>query len=725
MRRTNLVSLLVPALAALACAACGDDDDGSSSSAGGGGSGSTTTTSSSTSSTQSGGGEGGGGEGGSGEGGSGEGGGTGGAGGETGSGGAGGAGGEGGAPAEAFELVVSANPANRDLDAVARVSLDLQTTAATIGGLGDVTSLQNVALTDDGDAFVAYDAPGGTGGLMFVAGLADAASGALGGGTRRVEGPATGLQTPKGVEVLEEAGLVLVADTAARDIKIFAVDDEGDVAPVAIVDSLGGNDRAVWDVDYDPAADRLYAAGTDGVVLVFDGFADDMGASGPTRTFTPAVDGAAVSVNLHGIQLVTSGLVLPETILVLSDVGDPAVATDGQIFTVDGPDTASGLVDVRGRLVGGTTMLGNPVDLVVDGTTLVVAEKSNDALLEFADVFGIAGTQSTAPSASTAFVKPESVALVADLLGNETVAVANPAGRDADAVVRLNALAQTVATLGAPGVLQSIQSTTLDADGTAYISVDLAGSTGGIVVVDDVVSAASLGVGSRRIAGAATGLLAPKGLVVATVGDVPMLLVADTGTAARDVKAFALDASGDTAPLFTVADLGADRAPWDVAYDADGDRLYVAATDGVVLVYDDFSTVQGGTGPTRTFTPAVGGVDVAVNLHGIELIAGTDVLVVSDVGDAAVGTDGQVFVIDGASTAEGLVDVTARLVGAATLLGNPVDVALDGDAIHVAEKSQDRLLRWDGALTLTGDLDVAADASVAFTKPESVFVRLD
>ncbi|HEY1098891.1 MAG TPA: hypothetical protein VGF99_08175 [Myxococcota bacterium] len=340
-------------------------------------------------------------------------------------------------------------------------------------------------------------------------------------------------------------------------------------------------------------------------------------------------------------------------------------------------------------------------------------------------MFGIAGTQSTAPSASTAFVKPESVALVEDLLGNQTVAVANPAGRDADAVVRLNALAQTVATLGAPGVLQSIQSTTLDADGTGYLSVDLAGATGGIVVVEDLASAATLGVGSRRIAGPATGLLAPKGLVVADVGGAPMLLVADTGTAARDVKAFGVDAAGDAAPLFTVTDLGADRAPWDVAYDADGDRLYVAATDGVVLVYDDFSTVLGGTGPTRTFTPAVGGVGVAVNLHGIELVAGSDVLVVSDVGDAAVGTDGQLFVIDGASTAEGLVDVTARIAGAATLLGNPVDVALDGETIYVAEKSQDRLLRWDGALSLTGDLDVAADASMVFTKPESVFVHLD
>src|SRR5690606_3942679 len=101
---------------------------------------------------------------------------------------------------------------------------------------------------------------------------------------------------------------------------------------------------------------------------------------------------------------------------------------------------------------------------------------------------------------------------------------------------------------------------------------------------------------------------------------------------------------------------GADRAPWDTAYDALGDSLFVAATDGTLLIYDDFSTDQGASGPSRTALPALDGTQISINLHGIAYLPEQDVLVLSDVGDAAIADDGQLFTIAEASTAEGIVD---------------------------------------------------------------------
>ena len=85
-----------------------------------------------------------------------------------------------------------------------------------------------------------------------------------GDGDRRIEGALTELVAPKGLIVSSDLDVVLIADTGALDIKAFALDASGDVAPSFTVSDLGAQGRAVWDIEYDPASDRLFAAGTDG-----------------------------------------------------------------------------------------------------------------------------------------------------------------------------------------------------------------------------------------------------------------------------------------------------------------------------------------------------------------------------------------------------------------------------------------------------------------------------
>jgi hypothetical protein len=223
-----------------------------------------------------------------------------------------------------------------------------------------------------------------------------------------------------------------------------------------------------------------------------------------------------------------------------------------------------------------------------------------------------------------------------------------------------------------------------------------------------------IGRGTGRIQGPATGLLQPKGLSIAF----DTLLVSDVGD--KQIRGFPLGASGDVAPAFVVTNLGADRAAWDTEYDAAGDRLYAACTDGAVLVYDAFSVNEGAAGPTRTILPMNSGFRLGFNLHGIAYSASTDTLILSDVLDLANPGDGRVFTIANASRVNGDTDARARIEGANTLLGNPTAIAFDGESLYVADKLNDKLLRFDGILEKTGRLDVRPDASTTVANAESV-----
>lgn len=162
---------------------------------------------------------------------------------------------------------------------------------------------------------------------------------------------------------------------------------------------------------------------------------------------------------------------------------------------------------------------------------------------------------------------------------------------------------------------------------------------------------------------------------------------------------------------------------WDVAYDGISDRLYAAMTNGTVAVYDNFisrATLAGlgsinltDAHPTRTITPGAvtGGVSskIAVNLHGIAFNRESNQLVLSDVGSADSDSDGSLYVINDARTASdtasgggpAIVVPSRTITGAATLLGNPVDVLLRSDGnLYVAEKANGggQILVFNGIL---------------------------
>lgn len=618
-----------------------------------------------------------------------------------------------GEPVEELVAVwASANPPAVGNDALVGLTPALDGLAPTLKLETDVISIQSVAINTGNDAAITYDAPGGAGGVIIRENLAqNPMNGALGLGDRIITGPSTGLVTPKGVEWAGGQGLFIVADTGAQAMKVFSINDSGDVAPMFEVTDLGSSE-AVWDMHYVPGNDdTLYAAGTNGEIQVYEDFLMSMGQAGPDRTIVPFSEGEKVSVNLHGITILNNRLYV-------TDVGDPMDAADGKLFTIPNASGADGEVDVEDLIEGG--MLGNPVDLEVrsgiPSERVFVAEKANKAIL----VFTRPALQPLQQTSMFAIDAPESIALVGN--GSVTFVARNGANLDADAALAVNLPAvgnpSVTATFDRIGSVSSIQSVALSHAGDAWVGFDGPASSGGGGVIlapglTGMTDDATISAVGSRIWGPNTGIVAPKGL--ALTADLSALMVADFG--AGEIKVFDANITGDTPPAFSV-ELGGD-IPWDVAYDDPSDRLFVAVTNGNVLVFDGFLAEQGGSGPTRVISPTFDGGE-SINLHGIAYDAASDKLIVSDVGDAMVADDGFIFIIADASTAEDVVEVQAAIGGDQTKLGNPVDLVFDGANVYVAEKANSSVLRYDGVLDLVGLVNEPEAAAIEVVNAESV-----
>ncbi len=584
---------------------------------------------------------------------------------------------------------------------------------------------EGIALDLLGNLYAANDSGGAPSRLQALHKVVERSDNASAVSTLDRSLPAAGSMTLKGIAIAHEAGLVMAANLGGNSIEVFGTAAGENAVPLAST-PLAGN---AWDLVYDEPSDRLFLAMTNGTVVVVDDYVAGGFMATPSRTLTP--DTAGTVSNIHGIAYQAD-----TDTLVITDVGDAAVADDGRLYVIGNASTANGTVTPSRSLFGPATMMGNPVDLVLDGDKAYIAEKSNDAVLVYNNVVS-GNSGDVAPDNVVDSTKPESLVLVvnqpmlADLsdidesgTGFTGVAVTSNAPAsptDPDVVVLDLDL----------GAMQRGFTTGLDREslgfnqmGDAYITYDT-----GLAVInrlatgrDGEMFAASR---DRLIEGANTGLSSPKGFDVADQQG--WVLVTDNGDPA--VRVYGAQAGGDVAPLFSTS---LSVAPWDLDYDPDEDRLYVALTDGSVAVFDEYSTRRGSAGADRVITPAEGGVAFAAptNLHGIVHVAETDQLILSDVGSGANPTDGKLYVLGNASGADGLTDVSVRIddgdnnaVGA-TQLGNPVDIAFDGEHLYVAEKSQGMVLRFDNILSSAGG-DVAPSLTWMQSAPESVSLISD
>jgi len=553
-----------------------------------------------------------------------------------------------------------------------------------------------------------------------------------------ISGANTGLTNPKGIAVANDAGIIFAADFTGMRISIFGSQAAGDVAPVAEIVTAA----QPWDVAFDEDSDRLFVALTDGTIAVYDDAIASEFAPTVTRTIVPSdSDGNQISVNAHGIVYEPMS-----DRLVISDVGDAAVADDGQLFVLTSAASADGATVPTRTIGGASTVLGNPVDIALTGSTLRVAEKSNDAILVFTNIFsGESGD--IAPDLVTSTSKPESIAELTDVemqmdasdnglstMPIKGLSVTSNPGEAGDTTGGVTQYSATLSSeLASFDSTISIESATYTAVGDGYITFDdTATSTGGILVVNRLKSTRNDGMYNtsydHEISGDSTGLIAPKGIDVSSNDN--LIFVADIDATAPGVRIFSTCAAGNVTPLLTLtASNGA--SPWDVDYDAETDQAFLALTNGTVAVFEDVvrklnSGMDTIDGEDRLITPAMSGTAVAAptNIHGIDYDAQSDSLVISDVGSAADATDGKLYVIPGAKNASGLTDMSVSISGPLSMLGNPVDLMLSNGHVYVAEKSNSAVLRFDNILNQASG-DMAPSYSVSFTAPESVSVLLN
>ncbi|HEY9848045.1 MAG TPA: hypothetical protein V6D28_01195 [Leptolyngbyaceae cyanobacterium] len=597
-----------------------------------------------------------------------------------------------------------------------------------------------------GNLYQAGDVSPGAGSLRIISNIANRADGEVFSPIRdrEIRGAQTQLINPKGFAIAQTAGFAIIADNGAQNLKVFGSSAGGDVFPVAVT-SLPANP---WDVTYDENSDRLYVALVNGDVSVFDNYIGNgtaIGAGGISRTIIPTnSQGNKVSTNLHGIAYSPA-----RNKLIISDVGaataaqSPNFNSDGRIYVIDNASTANGNVVPSRAIEGPSTELGNPVDLILNGTEVRIAEKARDRLLIYRNIFdGPSGDI----AADVSISQPKAESLVADVSSRmmnrgvtdiETTATKidgvfvtsnPPAAGSTEFVAKLTTSLQNQSAFNTSNVVPSLENITFDLTGDAFITFDSNDTNGGILVVNRLANSrdgqAVNGSRDRIITGANTGLVSPKGLEVAD--NLGLVFVAENNAATPSILAFSTQAQGDVPPLFSVTNLGG-RRPWDVDYEPNSDRLFVAATDGTVLVYDGFASTRGAGGPSRIITPfdPTRTNKISVNLHGIIYLESSDTLLLSDVGSAMNPNDGQLFVINNASSANGNFAVQTQIVGANTRLGNPVDITFDGSNLYVAEKSNDLVLRFDNILNQSGVLNIAPNLTAVRNKPESVALAPD
>ena len=510
--------------------------------------------------------------------------------------------------------------------------------------------------------------------------------------------------TLKGADLAERFGYLILADFGGNQILVVSTQstDNNTVATIA--------STAPWDVAYDDANDRLYVALTGGSVAVYDGWIAGGFSANPSRTFT-----ATDLDNAHGIALDTAS-----DKLVVSDVGDPNSASDGEIYVFSNASTASGTVTPDAVIGGANTLLGNPVDIDLANGDLRVAEKSNDRVLIFSNILQSTGGNLT-PNVSVAEEKPESVASQApitygpdnsDIDGGVTVqnilVSLNPGSQNSIRRLQPDLTGSTEIFQTNNSVLESIK---VDQRGDVFQTFE--GGLNGVGAIARLANGDRDGDNSTASTERAvfTGFSGPKGLDL--VDSRGLVLVADNGN--NTVRVVGKESNfANSVGVTDLTSANAAGPTWDLDYDPTNDRLFV--TKGAsVLVYDNYLA-----GNISTATPSREiNVTGGVFLHGIVYDAANDVLLLSDVGAVTAGanTDGLLFVINSASTATGA--TTPDITIDNGTLGNPVDIAYDGTNLYVAEKTNDLVERYDNIRSSAGG-NVQASLSVSVTKPESI-----
>ncbi|MDT0645862.1 hypothetical protein RM545_04110 [Zunongwangia sp. F260] len=440
------------------------------------------------------------------------------------------------------------------------------------------------------------------------------------------------------------------------------------------------------------------------------------------------MDGTLMPSKRVGVEGIvrTHGLTYDGTddVMVMTDIGDAANATDDGAFHVinnfstvfdalsDGEQIP---LEAQTRVAGSNTMLGNPIDVAYDSETdaVYISEVGNGKVLGFTSI-GSGGNltpsfeEDLAAASSLYFSSDETdgntgmsttgmmTRLYTTSTANGNVNVYNESGSLLKTVMTSSTSTEGVYYSGSGNLIQASRS-----DMRIEFYENFAGAADGATISPDAMGPDEL----------------PSPREIAVLGD--HVVVSDNGSDTFFIYSF----DGSSFVLENTVDV--DFPVWGITFKG-GDLLAVVDTTNDLAIFNDFLSNMGGMQlPDKRIS-----FEGLVRTHGIDYSEADDVLIMTDIGDAASDSDGGFHVIEDFNTKleatmdGGMISMAdqTRIAGASTELGNPIDVAYDNDTqtVFIAEIANGggKILGFTDVLNTSGDIapavsnDVPSAASV-------------
>ncbi|NNL93236.1 MAG: DUF4331 family protein [Saprospiraceae bacterium] len=418
-------------------------------------------------------------------------------------------------------------------------------------------------------------------------------------------------------------------------------------------------------------------------LVVFENFLSNTGSDAiPSKTIS-----IENMVRTHGLTIDNNGL------MILTDVGEASSADDGAVIIVK--DFESAISDdmisesEQIRIEGNSTLLGNPVDVAFDNLTetIYVAERANGGgrILGF-PLNSMNGDAN--PSYSRLFAGASAV-FYSDYNEEEVV---------------LNNLAQFYTssnTSNEIGVYQvredrsigrvNLEGQAMDSDGIHYdftndLLYELDRTNNVVNIYGSVKDSIDNGSSLRYIGSSTSDFI--NGREIAVIDD--RLVVAQDAN----------DANGMMNMLF-VYRLNGEQIMLEKSFTtqfnlwgihAEEDALYAIMdnTNRLAIMNNFYGQPEGLITPDVEVT-----VEGLVRTHGLTYDKSSDMMILTDIGEASSDSDGGIVKISAFSSKidDGMISFAeqVRIGGDATELGNPVDVAIDENTkmIYVAERAKE------------------------------------
>ena len=446
---------------------------------------------------------------------------------------------------------------------------------------------------------------------------------------------------------------------------------------------------------------------------------------------TNAIDGMMnpdKRVTIEGIVR-THGLTYDGTddVMIMTDIGSADNATDdGGFHVIDDFSTKFDAlsdgdvltVDMQTRVAGASTMLGNPIDVAYDSEedAVYISEIGNGLVLGFTSI-GDGGDLT--PSYSMDLEAASSIYFSSDETDGNTGS--SSMNMTTELYVTNNSDGNISVYDATGALIKSVMTDATAAEGIYYSAMNdavIQASRSGMML--EYYSGFSEAMDGGSVSADFTSdaeLMSPREIavygnnVVVSDNDMHMFYVYS-----YDGTSFTLENTFD--PGFNV---------WGITFKS-GDLIAVVDGSSDIAVFNDFldNDMDGSITADKRIT-----VEGIVRTHGIDYSEADDVLVLTDIGDAAdANTDGGFQVIQNFSSVldntndGGTIAMTdqTRVAGAATLLGNPIDIAYDHktNTVFIAEVGNGKVLAFSKALTLTGN--VAPDVNNDLTSASSLYL---